>query len=84
MCRFDIVSSFGFVHHPQQQNNTPRPLPQTAIVVLREQKSGTFYVSACRSLTNEARVNKSRLSVLALSLSHIVSAVNKEEIMERV
>lgn len=80
MCCFDIVSSFGFVHHPQQQN-TPRPLPETAIVVLRaEQKSSSFYVTACHIFTNEAHVNKTQLSVF----SHIFSAVNKEEMMKQV
>ncbi len=78
---FDIVSSFGFVHHPQQQNNTLRPLPETAIVVLRaEQKSSSFYVKACHIFTSEAHVNKTQLSVF----SHIFSAVNKEEMMKQV
>lgn len=65
MCCFDVVSCFGLVHHPEQQNNTPRPHPDTSTAVLREQKSSTFYVTACHTFTNEACVNKAHLSVFS-------------------
>lgn len=75
-CCFDIVSSFGFAHQPRRRNNTPRPHPDTATVVPRDQKSSAFHVTACHGFTEDARVNRTRRS----AFPRIISAVGKEEI----
>lgn len=52
-----LICCFDIVHHPEQQNNSLRPLPETAIVMLRENRNLVHFGTTCHSFTNEAHVN---------------------------